>query len=192
MTTASDSSRLRVLCDVDGVLADFVGTFLDYIQKTYGLSYRRDAIDQWDCMVAVGMPKSEWRRFSDAVAPLELCRKMLPIPGAAAFLVALESAFDVQVATTPMNAAWLTQRAEWLEEHMGVSLERQKHLHAKEELAGSWDVLIDDKVENCVAFTEAGGIAFCIATPYNAHLPNHIARGTHADCLDFVASLRQS
>lgn len=194
MTTFSTSSgnRLRILCDVDGVLADFVGTFLDYIQRTYGLSYSRDAINQWDCMVAVGMPKSEWRRFSDAVAPLELCRKMLPLPGAAAFLVALESACDVQVATTPMNAAWLTQRAEWLEEHMGLPLDRQKHLHAKEELTGGprgWDVLIDDKVENCVAFTEAGGIAFCIATPYNVHLPSHIARGTHAECLDFVAAL---
>ena len=38
--------RLRILCDVDGVLADFVGLVLDYVQKNTGLSYLPSAVDQ--------------------------------------------------------------------------------------------------------------------------------------------------
>lgn len=198
MTTRSDSP-LRILCDADGVLVDFVALCLDYVARNYGLSYRREAIDQWDCMAALGFP-TEWPRFAAAVGPLELCRRMAPMPtdvpgGAAAFLVALESLGEVKIATTPMNPAWLQQRAEWLEEHMGVPLSRQIHLHDKDELTGGargWDVLIDDRVENCVRFAEAGGRAFCIAAPYNAHCPDGIARGTHAECLDFVAALSSS
>lgn len=199
MTTASNPRALRILCDADGVLVDFVALCLDYVARNYGLSYRREAIDQWDCMAALGFP-TEWPRFAAAVGPLELCRRMLPMPtgmpgGAAAFLVALEALGEVKIATTPMNSAWLQQRAEWLEEHLGVPLSRQIHLHDKDELTGGargWDVLIDDKVENCVAFTEAGGIAFCIAAPYNMGCPAHIARGGHRECLDFVSSLAQN
>lgn len=194
MTTRSNP--LRILCDADGVLVDFVALCLDYVAKNYGLSYRREAIDKWDCMAALGFP-TEWPRFAAAVGPLELCRKMQPMPtgmpgGAAAFLVALEAIGEVKIATTPMNSAWLSQRAEWLEEHLAVPLSRQIHLHDKDILAGGArgaDVLIDDKVENCEAFTAAGGVAFCIATPYNAHVRRDIARGSHRDCLEWLRGL---
>lgn len=195
MTTPSEP-KLRILCDADGVLADFVGLILDWVQRHHGLSYCREAIDQWDCLAALGFGPEEWRRLSASVGPLELCRKMLPLPGAAAFLVALESVAEVKIATTPMNSAWLGQRAEWLEEHMGVPLNRQIHIHSKEDLAKScrdwkfgWDLLIDDKVENCVAFAEAGGISFCLSAAYNTHCPTDIQRGGYAECLDFVEAL---
>jgi deoxypyrimidine-specific 5' nucleotidase type C protein (NT5C) len=200
MTTTSSPDTpppLRILVDCDGVLADFVGLCLDYVARNYGLTYRREAVNQWDCLAALGFP-NEWPRLGAAVAPLELCRRMSPMPtpglpgGAASFLVALEALGEVKIATTPMNPAWLVQRAEWLEEHMSIPLARQIHLHDKDELTGGargWDVLIDDKVENCVAFAEAGGIAFCIAAPYNAHCPDGIERGDHRACLDFVRAL---
>jgi 5'(3')-deoxyribonucleotidase len=192
---ASPPARLRILVDCDGVLSDFVGLILNWVERTHGLAYRRESVDQWDCLAALGFGPEEWKRLSDSVGPLELCRKMPTLPGAAAFLVALEAQAEVKVATTPMNAAWLGQRAEWLEEHMGIPLERQIHIHDKSDLAGPtyagkrWDLLIDDKVENCVAFAEAGGISFCLAAAYNTDCPADIERGTHADCLDFVGAL---
>ncbi len=206
MTTACNlgraAPRLRVLVDCDGVLADFVGLCLDYAARQYGLTYQRAAIDQWDCLAAMGLEPSEWGRFSASVGPLELCRRMATLPGAAAFLVALEAEYgpdNVKIATTPMNAQWLTQRAEWLEEHFAIPVARQIHIHDKDDLTRhyiapgprGWDILIDDKVENCAAFQDAGGLAFCIAAPYNTHCPEEIARGNHAECLTWVAAVTE-
>lgn len=195
MTTRS-KPRLRILVDCDGVLSDFVQLCLDYAVLHHGLRFQRSAIDQWDCMAALGFPKSEWKVFGERIGPLEMCRKMPVMQGAADFYAKLLRLGEVKVATTPFNAAWLTQRAEWLEE-FGVPLDRQIHIHDKQDLAcgmseEGWEILIDDKVENCVAFVKAGGRAFCIAAAYNTNCPDHIERGSHADCLDWVASISQN
>jgi hypothetical protein len=178
---------------VDGVLADFVALCLDYVARNYGLRYERSAIDQWDCMAAMGFPKSEWKLFGERIGPMLMCRRMPLMQGAVEFYAKLVRLGEVKVATTPFNAVWLTQRAEWLEE-FGIPIDRQIHIHEKQDLAcgmseEGWEILIDDKVENCVAFVEAGGRAFCIAAPYNNHCPDHIERGSHADCLEFVRAL---
>jgi 5'(3')-deoxyribonucleotidase len=177
----------RVLVDCDGVLSDFVGTFLDYVQRMHGTTHTREQINQWDCFAAVGLDVAEWKRFAANVGPLELCRRMSVMPGAVGFVAALERLFgadNVKIATTPMCSAWLSQRAEWLEEH-GVPVKRQMHLEEKEALAGAYDLLIDDRTENCMKFAAAGGQAFLIAAPYNADAPAHprVLRVTHAEAL---------
>jgi 5'(3')-deoxyribonucleotidase len=163
---------------------------LDYVQKNTGLSYLPSAIDQWDCFGALGLSE-HWPYFRSQCDELGLCRTMRPLPGAREFYTELERLGEVKVCTTPMTPAWLTQRAEWLVE-FGVALKHQWQGEGKEDLAGSWDVLIDDKVENCQAFFDAGGVAFCIATPYNTHLrpaSGGLQRGTHAECLAWLRNL---
>ncbi len=189
---AAPIPHLRVLCDADGVLSDFVGTVLYYAYQFCGAKFQREAIDQWDCFAALGLPKSEWPRFRAACNELQLCRRMDQLPEAAAFYAELRGiAAKVRVCTSPMNAGWLTQRAEWLEE-FGVPLAEQIHWHDKHELVGAYDVLIDDRAENCEAFVAAGGCAFCIATPYNTHVRTGgaLKRGTHAECLAWLRGLQ--
>ncbi len=192
MTTPSNP--LRILCDADGVLIDFVGLVIDYTARHRGLYYRAEAIDQWDCFAALGI-KDEWPRFAAAIGPLALCRNMLAFPDAREFLTGLERLGSVKIATTPMNTAWLTQRGEWLEE-FGVPLNRQIHIHDKIDLArwcgtngAGWDVLIDDKIENCLEFQSRGGLAYCIAAPYNTACPSDIPRGTRKECLSWLAAV---
>ncbi len=188
--------RLRILCDVDGVLADFVGLVLDYVQKNTGLSYLPSAVDQWDCFACLGL-KEHWPYFCTQVDELGLCRTMREIPGARSFYAELRriagESGAVRVCTTPMTTAWLSQRAEWLVA-FGVPLHEQIQWCDKHELVPAYDVLIDDKAENCAAFVKAGGRAFCIATPYNTHLAelgygNDVERGTHAECLEWLRGL---
>lgn len=179
------AKRPRILCDVDGVLADFVGCVLDYVQRNAGLSYLHSAVDQWDCFAALGLPE-HWPYFREQCDRLDLCRRMQPLPGAAEFYAALSLLGEVRVCTTPMTPAWLSQRAEWLVE-FGVPLKDQIQTFAKEDLVPAWDVLIDDKTENCEAFERAGGRAFCIAAPYNANVS--VRRGTHAEALAWLRAL---
>jgi 5'(3')-deoxyribonucleotidase len=177
--------RPRILCDVDGVLADFVGLVLDYVQRNVGLHYSREAIDAWDCFAVLGIPE-HWPYFRTQCDELQLCRSMRPIPGASEFYAALGQIGEVRVCTSPMTPAWLSQRAEWLVE-FGIPMRDHIHAHDKHELHPAYDVLIDDRTENCEAFERAGGRAFCIATPYNANVSTR--RGTHAECLAWLRAL---
>lgn len=181
--------QLRILCDCDGVLSDFVGLVLDYVQKNTGLSYLPSAVDQWDCFACLGL-KEHWPFFRTQVDELGLCRSMRELPGAREFYAELERIGEVKVCTTPMTCSWLTQRAEWLVA-FGVPLRNQWQGDGKEALVPAYDVLIDDKAENCAAFVKAGGVAWCIATPYNTHAPvsASLRRGSHAECLAWLREL---
>jgi hypothetical protein len=196
-SAAPKGPGLRILVDCDGVLSDFVQLCLDYVAAEYGLHFTREQIDQWDCGAAMGLTNF-WPRLGADVERLQLCRTMPVLPGARAFLRSLErlqGVSAVKICTTPMNVAWLSQRGAWLISEMGVSLDRQIQIHDKQDLAGDgwtgtrWDVLIDDKIENCEAFVNAGGLAFCLAAPYNAACPTHIPRGDHTMALAWVASV---
>jgi 5'(3')-deoxyribonucleotidase len=178
---------LRILCDCDGVLADFVGLILDYVARNTGLTYEREAVNEWDCLQCLGL-SDHWPYFREQCDRLNLCRDMRPLPGAAEFYAELGRLGHVRVCTTPMTPAWLTQRAEWLID-FGVPLLEQMQIHEKHALAGGaegYDVLIDDRVENCEAFVRAGGRAFCLAAEYNTHVAPHVPRGTHARCLAWL------
>jgi 5'(3')-deoxyribonucleotidase len=176
--------RLRILCDADGVLVDFVGLVLDYVQKNTGLSYLPSAIDKWDCFAALGL-QEHWPYFREQCDRLQLCRSMRPMLGADRFLAELRRRGEVAICTTPMTPGWLTQRAEWLVE-FGVPLKHQIHTHCKDELAGSWDILIDDNVGNVADFWAAGGKAFLISAPYNGHASATYPRGDWRACLAWL------
>lgn len=124
---------LRILVDVDGVLADFVGLVLDYVHRSTGLIYRREAVDQWDCFAALNLP-DRWPWFRQHCDTTDACRAMREMPGARELWAAV-IAIDprAKVCTTPMTVAWLSQRAAWLEA-FGIPLAQQWHGHEKEDL----------------------------------------------------------
>lgn len=190
---------LRIFVDCDGVLSDFVGCVLDYLARNTPLTQvQREAIDQWDCFAAVGCCE-HWRYFSEQCDKLELCRTMRELPGARELWAECQRLGEARVLTTPMTVAWLSQRAAWLEA-FGVPLGAQiqigknacKSLLAGDALDGLDEpgrVLIDDKAENCEAFQRAGGWAFCLAAPYNAHVSPEIPRGTHAEAIEWLRAV---
>lgn len=188
-TCSATCEPLRILCDVDGVLADFVGLVLSYIERNTGMIVRREAIDRWDCFAAVNM-SDHWPYFRRQCDEQQLCRGMPELPEAREFYAELRRLGTVRVCTTPMTVAWLSQRAAWLED-FGVPLADQLHVHAKDPLAGGaqgFDVLVDDRAENCEAFVRAGGKAFCISAAYNTHVSACVLRGTHSECLAWLSA----
>jgi 5'(3')-deoxyribonucleotidase len=151
--------RLRILLDCDGVLAHFTRTFLEY----FGSTARDEDINRFDIAKALGMPADSYARFGADVGWLNLCSVIPPYPGARAFVAALQARHDVYACTSPLNAAWLSQRAAWLERHVGIPLKQQIHCADKSLVAGG--VLIDDAIHNCAAFP---GRSILFAQPWNA------------------------
>jgi 5'(3')-deoxyribonucleotidase len=178
---------LRVLVDCDGVLSDFVATFLDFVSRHYGVTYERSAVNQWDPFAALGLAPG-WGAFRGYVESWCMCRKMSPLPGAKDFWWAIRAKRVVKVATSPQPyGAWLAQRSDWLADEMDISFEQQIHLTDKTDLVGTFDVLIDDAPHNCEAWQSAGGKAFCIAAPYNENVA--VPRGDYADCLKWLETV---
>lgn len=185
---------LRVLCDVDGVLADFGGMARSYAAKHIP-HVALSTVDTCQSTDLLGVPGlRECMKGDPAIA--KWCRDMPAFPEAKAFwdaLVAHPHVGVVHVATVPFCAAWLSARAEWLE-RFGIPLKQQHHTHVKEALAGGgagWDVLIDDNAATCNAFTNAGGQAFMIARAYNSAVGSGVItqRGDYAACLRWLSSL---
>jgi 5'(3')-deoxyribonucleotidase len=178
---------LRVLVDCDGVLSDFVATFLDFVSRHHGVTYQRSAVNKWGPFEALGLAPA-WGDFRHYVEAFGLCRKMSPLGGAQAFWRAISGRYDTKIATSPQPyGAWLEQRSEWLRCEIGIPFDRQIHLHDKADLAGTFDVLIDDAPHNCEAFEAAGGRAFCIAAPYNENVATQ--RGDYAAALAWLDSV---
>lgn len=140
---------MRILVDMDGVLADFERGFLDdwrarfperayipleernvfYVQEQYGEAFRADT---WAIMTTPGF----FRRLS-------------PIPGGAGALNAMRSeGIDVWLCTSPLSGmpTCATEKFEWVAEHLGEWW-TERIIIARDKTLVRGDILIDDRPE---------------------------------------------
>jgi len=159
-------NRPRVILDVDGVVADFVGhtlTLLGELAPPGG----RDAFTSWD-MVSVMSPEARavcahgWRQPG-------WCASMPTLPDAQNAVDRLSLRADVVWATAPMTNAphWMHERAGWLERVFAADPRSIVFTHDKAHVWG--DVFVDDKPENVDGWadTHRDGIALLWTAPYN-------------------------
>lgn len=161
-----------ILCDVDGVLTDFVGAVIQ------GTGVTRDSITEFD--VFSQHPCLRARR-ADLLRP-EWWRALDPLPGAEAFIEALGAYGHVVYCTSPWLACtgWEHARRAWLSEHLEadpldvVSTSRKG-------LVSGW-TLIDDRGENVEAWQHAQGRqGYLLGATYNR------GEHTYASILEDIA-----
>ncbi len=161
-----------ILIDCDEVLADFVGACLRLARTFYGIHATRADVTGWDIGVCLKWPEFA-AEITRQVNENDLCKRLDEMPGALDWLREIEAEFGVDrvlVCTSPWNAAWLEQRARWLEER-GVPLRRQVHCSAKHWHAG---YLIDDAQHHIVGDPAKGyapravNRGFIVAAPWNS------------------------
>lgn len=171
----------RILVDCDGVLSDMTGAVLR-LASTEAMIFDKTEADVtcWDYGQALGW--KGWREAVDrAVAQREFCWRMEPYPGAADFLRALErrhGADNVLICTSPWNAAWASQRIDWLRRYMGVPLDRVVQAKRKDVCRG---FLVDDRIDHLEAHEDG---VFCIARAHNATYTG--PRGNYQTALDYI------
>lgn len=158
--------RPRIILDVDGVVADFVGhtlTLLGELAPPGG----REAFTAWD-MVSVMSPEARavcthgWRQPG-------WCASMPTLPDAQNAVDRLSLRADVVWATAPMTHAphWMHERAGWLERVFAADPRSIVFTHDKAHVWG--DVFVDDKPENVDGWadTHRDGFSILWTAPYN-------------------------
>jgi 5'(3')-deoxyribonucleotidase len=186
-------TRPRVLLDVDGVLADFVGhtlTLLGDMAPAGG----RDAFTSWDMLSAMSPraraeTEARWRRPG-------WCLTMPVCTGAQNAVDRIGLRADVVYVTAPMHGAphWMYERSLWLERQFAADPRAIVFAHDKSLVSGN--VFVDDRAENVDEWAAAhpDSTALLWDAPYNRHwVPagrNSMRVAAWADVIGAVARCR--
>ena len=167
------NAKIRVLVDVDGVLADFPAAVLQFC-NTYGCApgarpWVLEDVKEHDILKALRLEHLQ-ERLDTWCADTDMCRSLPLYDGAQAFVEELKSFAEVVIVTASYGAVpnWNHARLAWLEEHFGIDKADVVFAKRKELVAGN--MLIDDKLRNIDAWRNAWGHQGCAAVfdrPWN-------------------------
>lgn len=138
---------MRVLLDVDGVLADFHGHAINTIPEVAAYGYTSENFPTWN--VRGVLTPEEGDRAAEVFASKGWCEGIPAYPGAREGLDKLRKVAEVYFVTAPYpSEPWMWERAQWLQDHMGATERDWVMTHAKHLCVG--DVFVDDKYENAL------------------------------------------
>jgi uncharacterized HAD superfamily protein len=139
---------MNIGIDIDGVIANFVGTFIPLAQQRYGISFTERDIYVHDLYVVLGITEAE---------ALELIRATItsdprPYDGAVEALRRIHAKHDVVLMTArPKDLMDVT--AQWLA-RWSIAYRQLVHLDEgfKHEASLSLDIIVDDHLREALGF----------------------------------------
>lgn len=167
MTDPTTANLPRFLCDVDGVLADFIAGALPIIEQVTGTRYTVEDFPTWDLFDVV--PAEFKTACYDAFKQPGFCASLAPFSGIKAGIKQLKQIADVRIVTSPIHGAhWYFERVEWVERHVRIHPERLVFRFEKEFEDG--DFLLDDHPRTVERWAKRhpNGLAMLWNQPCNA------------------------
>lgn len=179
--------KRRILLDVDGVLADFVGPVISWangLRRAGDPPYTRQGITEFDLLKAWGIGHM-WGELDRLVVRPGFCDALDPVPGAREFLFDLQQVADVVIVTSPWKSSptWCFERRNWLEKRLGYTGEV---VFTKRKDLVRGDVLIDDAAEHTDTFP---GVGLLLDQPWNQHATKSIRVHNFRQAIDRLASI---
>ena len=158
-------SSPRVIVDVDGVVADFLGHLLPAI----GYEAGRETIVDYDIKKFLSLAQQE--RMDQVLREPSFWQTLPVMSGALEGIDEIrERGHEIVWATSPWLpcAGWESIRRDWLKRHFDVAFQEIVYTFRKDVLTAEF--YIDDRPESVVAWQRAHsrGIAFLYDAPYNA------------------------
>jgi 5'(3')-deoxyribonucleotidase len=169
-------SDIKILLDMDGVLADFIGGACHYYHRS---ELVRDwPLGEYDiCKVMGYEPEEFWR----GLCPM-FWLNLLPMPDMQEIIEATEP-FDTCILTSPtFDPQCAAEKISWINAHVPRFKRQYLIGPAKPFCAAPNHILVDDSEKNCLDFEAAGGRAVMVPRPWN-----HMHRWAYA-CAQYVES----
>jgi len=161
-------SKLEILVDVDGVLADFTSEVLATLHNINGINYTIDMVDQWHIEKALDLDRDDWAECVNHIQSPGFARNLKPYPGAIEAVKKLAEYHEVCFVTADWRGSptWVFDRNHWLTDHFGPLGKKVVHTSHKYRVCGN--VLIEDKPANIHQWApRQKGSAILFDRPYN-------------------------
>lgn len=156
---------MRILLDMDGVLADFVGGAAKLIGFDPAL------VTEWDFYPAIGETEdSFWKKISKGKSLF--WEQLEEYPWSVNLITACNITAPTIILTAPSKHRLCKEyssigKMRWMSNRWGPEFD-DYYLGTKKEFCASPDsVLIDDNDKNCERFQQAGGRAILFPQPWN-------------------------
>jgi 5'(3')-deoxyribonucleotidase len=159
----------KIWVDCDGVLCDFVAAYLSLVKEHTGRVHTHDDVTHFElhkCVVSKDEDNHIWRNLIDRPGFIS---NMVDLPGAAEGLAAMRELGWVGALTSPhLGPFWMPERAQWL---LARGFKKRDIVFASDKAHVPGDVLIDDRVDNCVDWATAHplGTAIVLDMPWNRY-----------------------
>ena len=158
--------RPVILLDVDGVLADFVGFYIEALEWCK-VQARRETIVNEDIPGCLQLTAHQRRTAEKVIESPGAAGRIKALDGAATAVSTLRNMGRVVFVTTPWPGAdtWVHDRYQWLGVLFGCRSEDYFPVADKSLIAG--DVMIDDNMRNVVMWHRPERLTLLWDTPHN-------------------------
>lgn len=144
---------MRILVDVDGVMADFVTPVVKLVNFELGTNYTAEDVDEWEVLDALDVPPRQQRFIREHIASQGFCSRFKVYPGVEKGLAKLRKYGRVIALTAPFESKyWEYERRQWLIENLGF--EKHDIMSGSGKEICDADFLIDDKPSNVIKWQE--------------------------------------
>lgn len=172
---------MTILCDVDGVVADLLSTWLDLYNADFGDNLTPDRITTWELRPHV-KPECGGRIY-EYLHRADLYDDVRPIPGAIEGVRTLRDAGHRVVFVTSCVPAMIVPKIKWLRRHgllpsadVDPSMTNFVVCHDKSLVMG--DVLIDDRPTN---LRDTSAVPILFDAPHNQDVTGFVRALTWRD-----------
>jgi 5'(3')-deoxyribonucleotidase len=160
------NNKQRIAVDMDDVMADATGRFVEWIANRHGVTIERHELRD-DLLQKAGIPYEklrEWLREDG------FFRYMQPMPDSKEVMRELVQKYEVFVVSAAIEFPQsLREKVEWLAEHFPFIDWRYIVLCGHKHMIQA-DYLIDDHEKNLISFT---GKPIIFTAPHNIHLQGY-------------------
>ena len=191
----SDTRKVRFLCDVDGIIADFVKAAIKVMTGLSGKPIGEDRIMNWEVTEVLEDPNHR----EEAKASFEragFCETFETYDGSQGAIRLLNEATQFYFVTSPMtrNPGWYNERFAWLVKHFEVEPRQVNFVADKFIVKG--DFLLDDSDKNVVSWLDhhPDGHGLLWDRPWNRACkdPRVVRVHSWAEVVDLVDKFHQS
>lgn len=169
--------KLRILVDLDGIVADFFKLLFREYERETGESVDVSQILSWDMAKFVQHPDTLNQIFSRQ----GFFTRLDPIPGAVEAVKELHAGgHEVVIVSSPCTHHSAAEKLEWCARHLPFLDQKNVWIgHKKHHVRG--DVLIDDGPHNISAYRaeHPGALLLGISYPYNLDAPYDLRASGH-------------
>lgn len=158
----------RLLLDVDGIVADFVGAAVKVMSEKSGRRISSDDVVHWE-VTSVLDDHAVREACKEEFNKAGFCSAFEVYDGAQAAVRRLQELTELFFVTAPMRSSptWMPERVSWLERHFAVDHRHVVFASKKHIISG--DFMVDDAPGNIAPWlaSNPGSVGLLWDRPYN-------------------------